>query len=71
MTTKRLTRDTAVSVLGGVCAGLARYWNLDPVLVRVLAVVVLVFSGFFPIVLIYLLAWIIMPRAAVTYTVVD
>ena len=57
---RRLTRNRADAQLGGVCAGLADYFNLDPTLVRVLTVVAVVFT--FPIGLFaYLVAWAIMP----------
>lgn len=40
----RLQKKRGNQVIGGVCAGLAEYFNLDPVLVRVLAVALLVFA---------------------------
>ena len=55
----RLTLDKTNKKIGGVCAGFARYADLDVVLVRVLWLVV-AFStgvGF----LAYLVAWIVMP----------
>jgi phage shock protein PspC (stress-responsive transcriptional regulator) len=48
-------------MIAGVCGGLARYFGVDPTLVRVVAVVALVF-GFPAAVIGYLLAWAIMPR---------
>jgi len=56
---RRLMLDKANKKLGGVCAGFARYFDFDVVLVRVLWLVV-AFStgaGF----LAYLVAWIVMP----------
>jgi phage shock protein PspC (stress-responsive transcriptional regulator) len=47
------------SMLGGVMAGMAEYFNIDVTLVRVLAV-----GAFFtpvPVVLMYLIMWAIMP----------
>jgi phage shock protein PspC (stress-responsive transcriptional regulator) len=59
---KRLYRSSDDHLIGGVCGGVARYLDLDPTLVRVIAVVALVFA--FPATLIgYLLAWAIMPTA--------
>ena len=40
-----LRRTSQGAVLGGVCAGLARRWRLDPVLLRVAFVVLGLFSG--------------------------
>jgi phage shock protein C len=59
---KRLERDKERAVVSGVLAGLAHYFDQDPVLFRVLAVAFLVLTGIFPGILLYLGAWIIMPR---------
>jgi phage shock protein C len=59
---KRLLRTRDDQMIAGVCGGLARYLGVDPTLVRVLAVVALVFG--FPAALVgYVLAWAIMPTA--------
>jgi phage shock protein PspC (stress-responsive transcriptional regulator) len=70
---KKLYRDTDNKVLGGVCSGLANYFNIDVVLVRVLFVVFFLgFSAlhFFTfgitsgtILLIYLILWVVTPPA--------
>jgi phage shock protein C len=57
---KRLLRTRDDQMIAGVCGGLARYFGVDPTLVRVLAVIALVFG--FPAALVgYVLAWAIMP----------
>jgi phage shock protein C len=43
---KRLYRSRDNRMLAGVCAGLANYFNLDPTIVRVLAVVCLLAFNF-------------------------
>ncbi len=55
---KRLYRSRTNSVIAGICGGLGDYFDVDPVLVRVI-VLCLVFSGvgFFA----YLVGWIIIP----------
>jgi phage shock protein PspC (stress-responsive transcriptional regulator) len=59
---KRLIRSRDDQMIGGVCGGLARYLDVDATLVRVVAVIALVFA--FPATIVgYLLAWAIMPRA--------
>ncbi|MBT3642901.1 PspC domain-containing protein [archaeon] len=59
---KRLYRvSEKESVIGGVCAGLGDYFDLDPVLVRLIWVFVTLFSMGLGI-LAYVLAWIIIPR---------
>ena len=52
---KRLYRDENHKVLGGVCSGIAAYFGIDPVIVRVLFIVSGI--GFF----LYLLLWIFVP----------
>lgn len=58
---KRLYRDSEERVLGGVCSGLGYYWNMDPVLLRVLFVVLALVGGGG--LLVYLVLWIITPKA--------
>src|SRR6478735_9297176 len=57
---RRLMRDPSKKLLGGVCAGLAKYLNMDVNLVRILSVVITLFTGI-PIVL-YLIALFVMPE---------
>jgi phage shock protein PspC (stress-responsive transcriptional regulator) len=56
---KQLHRKSSGKVVGGVCAGFAEYWNIDPVVLRILFVVL--FFGFGIGLLFYLLLWIILP----------
>jgi phage shock protein PspC (stress-responsive transcriptional regulator) len=58
--TRRLTRDTKNAVLGGVCAGFASYFGVDPVLVRLAFILLVVLNGFGLIA--YVVGWVIMPR---------
>lgn len=59
---KRLLRSTEDKMVAGVCGGIARYLNVDPTLVRVVAVIALVVA--FPAALIgYVVAWAITPVA--------
>ena len=55
---KRLYRSRTDRMIGGVCGGIAEYFNVDPTLVR-LAGVILLFAGIG--VPAYLIAWIIVP----------
>ena len=48
-------------VLGGVCSGLAEYFNIDIVLVRIIYLV-LTFATTFPGLLVYFIMWLCMPR---------
>lgn len=58
---KRLYRSTKDRMIGGVCGGIAEYFNADPVIVRLAAVLTLVF-GIFPAVLAYLILWVVVPE---------
>ena len=60
MEPKRLFRSRNERMLGGVCGGLGKYFNIDPVLVRLIWVVAFFFAGFG--LLAYLLGWIIIPE---------
>jgi phage shock protein PspC (stress-responsive transcriptional regulator) len=57
-TYKRLVRRPRKGPLGGVCAGVAKYFDVDPTLVRI-AAVVLAFMG--PGIPAYLIAWVFVP----------
>lgn len=62
---RRLFRRSSLGRLGGVCAGIAEYFDADVTLVRLLWIVLsIVPGGIFGGVIAYLLAWIIMPDAA-------
>ena len=60
---KRLFRDENDKVLGGVCSGLANYFNIDVVIARIVFVVLL-FSGIG--FLTYIIMWIAVPSSATT-----
>ncbi len=57
---RRLTRSRSDRWLGGVCGGLARYWNTDPTLLRILTIVLTLATGG-ALLLGYLIAWIAIP----------
>jgi phage shock protein PspC (stress-responsive transcriptional regulator) len=57
---KRLERSKSNRILGGVCAGVANYLNMDPTLVRVLTVVISLFTGV-PVIL-YIIALFVVPE---------
>ncbi len=58
---KRLYRSTQNKVLGGICGGIAEYFNVDPVLVRIIFVVLLI-ASFGTAAIAYLIAWVIIPK---------
>ena len=62
---KRLYRDTENCFMGGVCSGLSTYFNTDPVFIRIVFVV-LVFLGIGISIIVYLILWIVVPKATTT-----
>ena len=61
---RKLYRDPDSRVIGGVAAGLAKYFNIDVILVRVLFILLSFLGG--PGVLIYIILWIVVPEARTT-----
>ena len=59
---KRLKRSSSDRMIAGVCGGLAEYFEVDPTLVRVIYVIVSIFSAAFPGILLYLIFWAIIPQ---------
>lgn len=58
---KKLYRSTSQKMLGGVCGGLAEYFEMDVTLVRLIFVAVGLATALFPMTLFYLIAWIVVP----------
>ncbi|HDR68116.1 MAG TPA: PspC domain-containing protein [Bacteroidaceae bacterium] len=58
---RRLYRDPENSVIGGVCGGLGAYFNIDPLIFRLLFVVLFFVGG--ASILVYIILWIAIPRA--------
>lgn len=58
---KRLYRDPDQAILAGVSAGLGAYFNVDPVIPRIIFVCLTIFGGTG--ILIYIILWLILPEA--------
>ncbi len=56
----RLYRSKKNSVIAGVCGGLAEYFDIDPTIVRIVAVILIFASGIG--LLAYLISWIVIPQ---------
>ena len=68
---RRLYRDPDRRVLGGVCGGLGAYFNMDPIILRIIFVVLFFVTAplffFIPAaMLIYIILWIAVPKAITT-----
>lgn len=60
MTTGKLKRSNN-KVIAGVCAGLADYLGWEVAVVRLLYVLISIFSAAFPGMLVYIILWVVMP----------
>ncbi len=60
MADKKLLRSEN-TMIAGVCAGIAEYFGWDSTLVRIIYVLLSIFSAGFPGILAYIILWIIMP----------
>jgi phage shock protein PspC (stress-responsive transcriptional regulator) len=61
---KRLYRDPVHSIFGGVCAGIAAWLEINPVVVRLIFIACFLFYGIS--IVVYFLLWIIIPLAKTT-----
>ena len=59
---KRLYRSRKNRFIAGVLAGIAMYFKIDPTIVRLIFIVVMIITGFAPMIFAYIIAWIIMPE---------
>ncbi|MBU2444391.1 MAG: PspC domain-containing protein [Bacteroidetes bacterium] len=62
---QKLYRSRTQKVLGGVCGGLGEYLNLDPVLVRVIFIVLAFFHGFG--LILYVIMLVIVPQKPIVW----
>jgi phage shock protein C len=58
----KLTRSRDDRMLAGVCGGIGEYFNVDSNLIRVIWVIITVFTGFLPGIIVYILLWLILPQ---------
>jgi phage shock protein C len=61
---RQLRRPTTDRIVAGVCSGLGRYFDVDPVLIRVLFAIAVVFTGGLAL-LAYPVLWFLMPEEGV------
>ena len=58
-----LYRSNKSSIIAGVCGGLAEWLGWSPGWVRLLYVLVSVISAAFPGIIVYIILWVVMPKA--------
>lgn len=62
---KKLYRDIDKNILGGVAAGLGHFFNIDALWIRLLLVLIVI-AGFGSPILVYILLWVLVPKAMTT-----
>jgi phage shock protein C len=60
--TKKFYRSVSQKMLGGVCGGLAEYFDTDVSLVRLLFVGIGLLTAVLPMTFFYIIAWIVVPQ---------
>ncbi|MBN2519858.1 MAG: PspC domain-containing protein [Bacteroidales bacterium] len=62
---KKLYRDIDNRIFGGVCSGLAAYFNIDTTIVRIIYLILTIFTAFAGIP-VYVILWVLLPPAITT-----
>ncbi len=58
---KKLFRSEENKMIGGVCAGFGDYFDIDTTLVRLMFVALGLITVMFPMLVFYVVAWIVIP----------
>ena len=59
---KKLYKNKDNKIICGVICGIGEYFNIDPVILRVVWIIITIFTGFFPAVIAYLLFCLVVPQ---------
>lgn len=62
MSTTRLVRSRSDRMIAGVLGGIARHFGWSASLLRIVFVLVSILSAAFPGIIVYLIAWLLMPE---------
>lgn len=62
MAKRKLYRSNDDKIVAGIIGGIAEYFDVDSVFLRVIWILILVFTGFIPAIIAYLLALLVVPR---------
>jgi phage shock protein C len=58
---KKLYRSHKNKMIAGICGGVGEVYSIDPKLLRLVCVFILLVSGIFPLLITYLIAWVVIP----------
>ena len=64
---RKLIRSTRDKVFGGVCSGLAQYFQVDVTFLRTITVILDIITGIFPLLAIYVICVIVIPTDIQAY----
>ena len=59
---KKLYKSNANKVFAGIVGGLGEYFDIDPVILRVLCLIILISTGIIPGIIVYIIAIFIIPK---------
>lgn len=59
---KHIFRSKKSRIIAGVCGGLGKYFNIDPTIIRLVWILITLFTGLFIGIIAYIIAWVIMPE---------
>jgi phage shock protein PspC (stress-responsive transcriptional regulator) len=65
---KRLYRSFSDKKVAGICGGVGEYLGVDPTVIRLATVIVALLTAVFPVMIGYVIAWIIIPEAPASVT---
>lgn len=58
---RRLYKSKENKIIAGIIGGIGEYFNVDPVILRVIWTVIVAFTGFVPGIIVYLIAVFVVP----------
>ena len=59
---KKQLHKSSDKVIGGVCGGIAEYFDIDATVIRLATGLIFIFTGFFPMGIFYIFALVVMPN---------
>ncbi len=62
MASRKLYRSIDNRMVGGILGGLGEYFDVDPTVLRLIFVLLFIFTGIFPLGIVYLIWWLIVPK---------
>ncbi len=60
---KKLYRSSKDRKIAGICGGLGEYFSVDPTLIRLAFVFIALITAIIPMIVAYVIGWIIIPQA--------